>query len=208
MCDLYLHRLYQPGTACGGIPTCDGRPSRRTSGGRAGTDRVDPETSRPNEFAVIVPADEWITVPVTAKLLGLTLHTVRALIDELTADFVLPSPPGRRAGGGQSGSVAETSTTTSTGSGSSRASCGTSMSLSSGGGQGERPAPAPRQRRRANRPRCPSDGPARGAVPVGLPPGEVSGPPTPRCGQLVCASAAARRRLSSATSTARRRSEA
>ena len=38
--------------------------------------------------------EEWISVPVAARLLGLQLHTVHALIDrgELRAEFTLPSP--------------------------------------------------------------------------------------------------------------------
>ena len=38
--------------------------------------------------------DEWVTVPLAAKLLGLQPRTIHALIDrgELPAEFTLPSP--------------------------------------------------------------------------------------------------------------------
>ena len=42
--------------------------------------------------------DEWVTVPMAAKLLGLQLHTVYALIDrgELPAEVTYPPGPKRR----------------------------------------------------------------------------------------------------------------
>ena len=42
--------------------------------------------------------DEWVTVPMAAKLLGLQLHTVYALIDrgELPAEVTFPPGPKRR----------------------------------------------------------------------------------------------------------------
>lgn len=42
--------------------------------------------------------DEWLTVPMAAKLLGLELHTVYALIDrgELPAEVTFPPGPKRR----------------------------------------------------------------------------------------------------------------
>jgi excisionase family DNA binding protein len=46
------------------------------------------------DAAVSLAGDDWMSVPQTAKLLGLQLHTVRMLIDrgELPAEFVLPYP--------------------------------------------------------------------------------------------------------------------
>ena len=52
----------------------------------------------PTISAVASGDDDWITVPAAAKLLGLQLHTVYALIDrsELAAEVTSPPGPKRR----------------------------------------------------------------------------------------------------------------